>query len=239
MLLDAAFPPQCLKCGTIIADAGALCDQCWPRLRFIEAPYCARCGVPFGYSAGEGALCGACSARPGRIALTRSVLHYDEESRDLVLAYKHGDRLDLAPSFARWMARQGREALAGSPLLVPVPLHWWRLFRRRHNQAASLAHALAREAGLCVIPDLLERVRATASQGDMRSARARRRNVAGAFRLNARAAARVRGAPIVLIDDVLTTGATLEACARVLLHTGSKEIRALTLARVVRGQDVT
>ena len=163
--------------------------------------------------------------------MSRAALRYDSGSRGLVLAFKHADRTQNAPAFAAWMARAGADALARADLLVPVPLHWTRLVRRRFNQAALLARALSKRTGVPFAPDLLARVRMTRTQGDLTRAQ-RRRNVRGAFQV--RATAPLRGKTVVLIDDVMTTGATFEACARALRRAGAREVRALALARVVR-----
>jgi ComF family protein len=163
------------------------------------------------------------------------VLRYDDASRDLVLAFKHADRTDGAPAYGAWLARAGADLVADADAIAPVPLHWTRLFSRRYNQAALLALALGTHAGLPVVPDLLIRRRRTPSQGRM-SATGRARNVAGAFSLNARRLAFLEGRRILLIDDVLTTGATVESCARVLLRGGAAAVDVLTLARVVRPQ---
>jgi ComF family protein len=187
--------------------------------------------MPFAYDQGEGALCGACAREPHAFERARAAMVYDDESRRLVLAFKHGDRLHLAPALGGWMRRAGGELLRGADVLIPVPLHWTRLFARRYNQAAVLAHALAEAGGPRVGADWLLRRRRTPSQGK-RNAAARRRNVAGAFALNHRRD--VAGSRVVLVDDVFTTGATLDECARVLMRAGARSVDALTLARTVR-----
>jgi ComF family protein len=159
------------------------------------------------------------------------VLVYDDSSRRLVLGFKHADRLEPVPAFGRWLARAGAELIEAADLIAPVPLHRWRLFRRRYNQAGLLAQALGRVADCPVAPDLLVRRRSTPSQGGLGRA-GRRRNVAGAFALRPGREARVRGRRILLIDDVHTTGATLGECARVLRRAGAASVDALTLARV-------
>jgi ComF family protein len=161
-------------------------------------------------------------------------MRYDEASKGSILAFKHADRLDLVPSFARWLARAGRDLMADTDIIAAVPLHRSRLWSRRYNQAAELARHLARLSGKRFEPDLIERVRRTQSQGDMPSASARRRNVAGAFRLAQGTASQVKGRTILVIDDVLTTGATVDACARILKRSGAKAVYVLALARVVR-----
>jgi ComF family protein len=161
-------------------------------------------------------------------------MRYDDASKKPVLALKRADRLDLAPGFAQWLKRVGGGLLTDSDVIVPVPLHRWRLWARRYNQAAILARALARTAGKAYAPLVLARTRPTPSQGEMRSAKARRRNVLGAFRVNPARAASVRGKAVLLVDDVMTTGATVESCARALKRAGAARVSVLTLARVVR-----
>lgn len=232
--LNAVLPPLCLACRVEVEEAGALCGPCWNKIAFLAPPLCAACGFPFDYDPGGTALCGACARRLPDYGRARAVMRYDEASRALVLGFKHGDRTHGAPAYGRWMARAGAELLREADLVVPVPLHWLRLFRRRYNQAALLAQAVARTAGVPVAVDLLMRRRPTPSQGHL-SAAARRRNVRGAFAVRPGRDALVRGRRIVLIDDVLTTGATGEACARTLLRAGAASVDVLVLARVVRG----
>lgn len=161
-------------------------------------------------------------------------MRYDDKSRDLILALKRADRLDLVPAFAKWLAGTGREMLAQADVVVPVPLHRMRLWTRRFNQSAVLAQELSRGRDLAVDPFILERVRATPSQGEMPSAKARRRNVRGAFRIAPDRRDAVAGKAVLLIDDVFTTGATVGACARALKRAGAEKVMVLTLARVVR-----
>lgn len=200
-------------------------------MTFFAAPWCAVCGLPFVHPMGEGAVCGACAGRPPHWDRARAVMRYDRHSRGLVLSLKHGDRTHLARSLGRWMRRSGREVLDGADLLVPVPLHWTRLFARRCNQAALLAHAIRSAGGPPVAPDWLVRRRRTPSQGRL-GPLARERNVRGAFAL--RQGRSVAGKRLVLIDDVMTTGATADECARVLRRAGAGWIGVLTLARAVR-----
>jgi ComF family protein len=232
-LFDAVLPPRCLQCGALVGDHGALCAACWSGLRFLAPPCCAACGLPFEFDLGPEALCGGCSARRPRFEHARAALVYDDASRDLILRFKHADRLEGAATFAGWMARAGSGLIAEADMIAPVPLHWLRLVRRRYNQAAVLANALGRAQGKLVIPDLLVRRRATPTQGHL-GREARRRNVAGAFQVTPRHAQALEGARVLLIDDVLTTGATAEACARTLRQAGAQTVNLLTLARVVR-----
>ena len=231
--LAAVLPPRCLACGETVADPGTLCAPCWSRLAFLAGPVCAACGTPFEFESGPGALCGVCLAHRPAYRAARSALIYDEASRGLILALKHGDRTDSAPALAGWMAGAGREMLAAADIVAPVPLHRLRLLARRFNQAALLAHGIASRAGVACVPDLLIRRRRTPSQGGL-SAAGRARNVAGAFRVNPARAAALVDKRVVLIDDVLTTGATAESCANTLLRGGAASVDVLTLARVVR-----
>jgi ComF family protein len=234
--LDLLLPPRCLGCGALVDQTGALCPTCWSGLSFIAAPQCDRCGLPFAFAVAERARCAACLADPPPFARARAVLVYDDASRRLILGFKHADRTEAAPAFGRWLARAGAPLLADADLVAPVPLHRWRLFRRRYNQAALLAHAVGRVAQRPVVADLIVRRRATPTQGG-RGRRGRVRNVSGAFALAPRRAAQARGRRVLLIDDVHTTGATLAECARVLLRAGAAAVDVLTLARVTLADD--
>lgn len=232
-LLDAVLPPLCLGCNEIVAEPGALCAVCWPGFGFIAPPLCARCGTPFVEDLGPGAECGACLRRPPRFRRARAALVYDDKSRALVLPFKHGDRTDMARACGRWMASAGSELLAEAELVAPVPLHWRRLFTRRYNQAVLLARCVSSASKARLVPDLLRRARWTGSQAGLK-AQDRRRNVRRAFELHPRWAATVKGKTVLLVDDVLTTGATVEACAYALQRGGARHVDVLTLARVVR-----
>lgn len=232
-LIDAVLPPRCLKCGTLVGAPESLCPPCWSGLRFLSAPCCACCGYPFEEAAEAGALCAACIARHPLFARSRAALAYDDGCRDLIIAFKHADRLDLARPFARWMAQAGGDLLAGADLVAPVPLHWRRLLWRRYNQAAVLAQALGRLGAKPVRPDLLRRRRATQKQGHL-SRLGRRRNVQGAFELGRVKRQDVAGKRVLLVDDVITTGATVEGCCRVLLAAGAASVDVLALAQVIR-----
>ena len=248
-LLDAVLPPQCLGCAAIVDAPGRLCAACWGALAWIAAPFCARCGVPFAFDASAGAparavTCGACLAAPPHFDRARAVLVYDDAAKGLVLGFKHADRLHGAPAYGQWLARAAAELLDDADLIAPVPLHWRRLAWRRYNQAALLAQALARAAAAPhpatrrLVPDLLRRRRATPSQGHL-SRHERARNVARAFQVSRHYMDRVAGARVLLVDDVLTTGATVGACAQALRAAGAARVDVVTLARVVRPVDVS
>jgi ComF family protein len=232
-LLDAILPPLCLGCGEIVATPGALCGQCWPRFNFIAAPHCERCGVPFAENIAGLARCAACLARPPRFRRARAALVYDDRSRRVVLPLKHGDRTDIARACGAWMARAGAELVASADVVAPVPLHWRRLFTRRYNQAALLALRVAEGSEAVLAPDLLRRARWTGSQAGLKAAE-RRRNVRQAFEVQPRWQAKLAGLTVLLVDDVLTTGATVDACVRALQKAGAAHVDVLTLARVVR-----
>lgn len=241
-LLALVFPALCPVCGAPVDAAGALCAACWKDADFIDGPVCACCGLPFDVDPGPQTLCGACLARPPAFDGACAVLRYTAASRGPILALKYADRLDLAPQFAGWILRAAAGWLTtvspDSCRIVAVPLHRWRLWHRRYNQAAEIARHFAQLSGLPFAPLCLVRCRATPSQGDMPSARARRRNVRGVFAVPAAAKADLAGKTVFLIDDVLTTGATVDACARVLKRAGAEKVLVLAVARVVRGPSV-
>lgn len=230
---DLIWPPLSPLSGRPVSAPGELDAEDWAEVTFIDAPLCASCGAPFPFPVGEGLICGACAAKSPAFRLARAALVYDERSRALPLGLKHAGRTDALAAFGRWMARAGAEALEGADALVPIPLHSRRLRQRRFNQALLLARAVGRASGVPIDAHILRRTRATPTQGGL-SARGRHRNVAGAFAVRATARARVKDRRFVLIDDVHTTGATLEACARVLRRAGAEDVTALTLARVVK-----
>ncbi|MCA8900873.1 MAG: ComF family protein [Hyphomonas sp.] len=235
---DFIWPPRSLVSRERGAGKGPLTPDEFTRIRFLDSAVCDRCGTPHGVDAGEGAVCAACIARPPRWDRARAAFVYDPSSRRLVLDLKRSGRRDGLATFGAWMARAGAPLLAEADMIVPVPLHYFRLASRGFNQSGWLAQAVAREAGLPVILDALRRTRRTPTQGGL-SARARRRNVAGAFTVRRPAAARISGRRVLLVDDVLTTGATLAACTRALKQAGARQVDVLVLARVVREVDVT
>ena len=228
--LDLALPPLCAACRGPVEGRG-LCPACWSKLSFITRPYCERLGIPFVYDPGPGILSMEAIADPPAYHRARAAVRFDEISRALVHALKYADRLDLAPMMGRWIAHAGRELLAEADALVPVPLHWQRLWARRFNQSAMLAGAISRETGLPVAAGALKRVKPTTQQfGLSRTERAA--NVQGAFRVPPDGKAAVTGRRLVLIDDVLTTGATVNGCARTLLRAGAAKVDVLVFARV-------
>src|SRR5262245_28682594 len=220
LALDTALPPLCPSCREQVADPRALCANCWGQLSFIARPYCERLGTPFAYDPGPGVLSAQAIADPPAYGRARAAVRYDDIARTLVHAFTYGDGIDLRPGMGRWMARPGKELLADADALIPVPLHWRRLWARRFNQAAALAQAISREAGVPVADDVLGRVRATRQQVGLTQAE-RDTNVQGAFGVTPAGKAFLRGKRVVLVDDVLTSGATVDNCARVLLRSGA------------------
>lgn len=230
-ILDVALPTLCAACREPVAGDG-LCAACWGQLSFIEPPYCPRLGIPFVYDPGPDILSMQAIADPPAFHRARAAVRYDDIAKTLVHALKYQDRTDLAPTMGRWMARAGGELLADAELLIPVPLHWRRAWSRRYNQSGALAKIIATHGHAKVAGDLLRRVRPTQQQiGLSKSERAA--NVQGAFAVVPDKTADVHGRHIVLIDDVLTSGATADACARALLRAKARQVDVLVFARVV------
>ena len=235
-LLDLILPP--LDVSGAPALTGGLPADRWSRIAFLEDPVCDGCGAPWEYDPGPGVRCPACTARPRAFDRARAACLYDEHSRDLILKLKHADRTDLAPVLARWLMRAARPLLDTAEVIAPVPVHRWRLLSRRYNQMAEVARPLGALAGVPVVPDALERVRRTERQGG-KSAAGRRRNVAGAFAVPPGRRDRVAGRRVLLVDDVLTTGATAHACARALKAAGAAAVDLAVIAKVRAGADTT
>lgn len=232
--VNLILPLVCPICGDPVGGDGGLCGGCWGALQFISAPYCPGCGVPFAHAMGEGMRCATCLAAPPAVSPVRSALVYGEGARRLLLPFKHSDRLDLAPILARLTYAAARDAIDEADVLVPVPSHWTRLLWRRANQAAELARALSRLSNISYDPSLLTRVRATPFQGSHGGFAGRAKNVKGALRISGNAEPRIRGRSFVIVDDVWTSGATVNACGRALLAAGARKVAAVTVARVVR-----
>lgn len=236
---DTILPPRCPVTGEIVERPGLVSPRAWGALRFVSSPQCSCCGIPFEVVADDGQespgdlLCGSCIAEPKPYARARSSLVYDDHSRPLILAFKHGDQTHLTVTFSTWLQQAAESLLPGIDAIVPVPLHWVRLIRRRYNQAALLGHALAAETGIPCWPDVLLRTRNTPTQGHL-SAAERQENVSRAFSVRPERRDRLKDKTILLVDDVYTTGATLSECTRALLAAGVQRVEVVTLARVVR-----
>lgn len=236
-LADLIWPQRSLITGREVAGPGVLEPALWAKLQFISAPVCGCCGTPFEIAVDDGQLCGACIAHPPAYNRARAALVYGDVSRDLVLALKYQGRRDGLALLASWMSNAGADLLKDATLIVPVPLHYFRLVRRGFNQSLWLAAALSRASGVKLSVDALKRIRSTPIQGGL-SADARRRNVQGAFKVRPSQEDMVKDQKILLVDDVLTTGATAEACSRALKRSGASCVDVLTLARVAAPRSV-
>ena len=230
-MLGALTPAHCLICKAAVQEEPCLCVECWQKMRFLEEPACNVLGTGFAYDQGEGALSAAALANPPAWDRSRAAVLFDDHSKEIVHAFKYGDRAEAGLFMARMMARAGRKLVAETDMLVPVPLHWTRLWKRRFNQAGYLAKAIAALAGKPYEPLLLKRLRATPQQVGL-DAEARRKNMRKAFGLSAKAAQKIKGRAVLLVDDVRTTGATVSACVEVLKRGGAARVDVLSFALV-------
>lgn len=231
-IADLLLPPVCIACRRRIGSHGLLCGDCFAKIDFIAPPICTRLGVPLPYDAGEPALSAAAIVAPPVYDRARAAARYSDTMRELIQSFKYRNRQEGLLLFARWLGRAGAELLAGVELIVPVPLYTSRLWWRRFNQSAMLARGLGRLTGIPVDCFVLKRVRRTSSQVGL-SADQRRRNVAGAFKVDAKVGHCLKGKSIVLVDEVITTGATTDACARALRRAKAARVDVLALARAV------
>ncbi len=231
-MVDMLFPPRCLACSELTEAHGNVCADCWQTLNFISAPFCHHCGDPFPYNLKDATTCMACLQTPPPFAGARAVLHYSPASRRLIAGFKYYDRTQATPMFARWMLQAGQHLLSQADVIMPVPLHRRRLIKRRYNQSALLTAELARQSGKPVLLDGLQRTRHTPQQAGL-TREQRQENVKSAFTVNPKHAIAIQGKRVLLIDDVMTTGATLHACTHALLDAGAKDVYLLTLARRV------
>ncbi|WP_254070224.1 ComF family protein [Acidisphaera sp. L21] len=232
--LDAVLPPQCLTCDMAVQAPGQMCSACFRATEFVTEPCCQQCGTPFS-SAQQGGVakrCDPCTQDSPPWRQGRAALRYDNQARRIILPLKHGDRVEMARALATHMARAGATLLREADVIVPVPLHRWRLLTRRYNQSALLCHELGRIAGRPVVADALVRTRATASLAG-KTKRQRAQTVSGAFAVRPTRQARLAGQRVVLVDDVLTTGATATSCTVALLAGGAARVDLLVGARAI------
>src|SRR6266702_2006374 len=223
--LAIALPTLCVSCREPV-DGEGVCAACWAKLSFIAPPYCPRLGIPFVYDPGPDMLSMEAIASPPAYQRARAAVRYDAVARTLVHALKYQDRTDLAPAMGRWMARAGHELLGEADILVPVPLHWRRGWSRRYNQSGALARTIERQSGVRLKGDVLRRIRATEQQVGL-SRPQRASNVQGAVKVAPDRTADIEGRRVVLVDDVLTSGATTDACARALLRARAAHVDVL------------
>ena len=233
LALDFALPPRCPACGTVTADPHRFCLACWSSLAFLGEPCCGCCGLPFGYDgAGAGeALCGRCLSDPPRFDRLRAAVGYGEVARRVALKLKYSGRPGVAETLASLMVRH--LPFETDAVLVPVPLHRWRIWKRGYNQSALIASALSRRSGIPHAPNLLQRIKATPPLRGL-GRRERAETVRGAFRVPPEAQAELRGRTVLLVDDVYTSGATAGACAKALKRGGAARVDVLCWARVLR-----
>ncbi|MGH1455629.1 MAG: ComF family protein [Alphaproteobacteria bacterium] len=233
--IDVILPPRCPVNGDMVDVHGMISGEVWQNLEFVSAPFCGCCGIPFDFDtdAHEG-QCMACITKPPSYNSARSALRYNDTSRNIILGFKHGDKTHSVHSFTPWLKRAGSDMLAQADFLIPVPLHRARLLSRRYNQAGVIADALSKDTGVRHLPLSLKRVRATPSQGHLKTDE-RIQNVRKAFAVRKQYESDLIGKNIVLIDDVYTTGATVNECTKVLKKAGVSRVDILTLARVVKG----
>lgn len=228
------YPPRCLGCGDLVVSDFGLCGTCWRDTPFIGGLVCEACGTPLpGEGDGHRIECDDCMQTPRPWHSGRAALIYKDRARQMVLALKHGDRADIARPAALWMARAVQDLVQKNMLVVPVPLHWMRLIKRRYNQSALLAEAMAQELGLSHCPDLLLRIRRTSVLDGMAPAE-RFKAIEGAMQVQTKRRHRIAARPVLLVDDVMTSGATLAACAKAIMAAGSREVYVVTLARVAK-----
>ena len=238
-LLNILIPPQCVNCGDSVDSDYALCAVCWKEITFITEPFCETCGQPLEYATsdkGNNTQCMVCQQYPPPYDRGRSLVIYNDAAKKLILRFKHGDATYLAPSFAAWMKTCENDFFREADYLIPVPLHWTRLLQRRYNQSALLAMAFLKviENKPVYGPYLLRRKRRTVSQGH-KTVQQRHENVSQAFIVPTRYQDRLKDKGVILIDDVMTTGATLQECARTLKQAGCKKVFILTVARALKG----
>ena len=230
-ILDFLMPPRCTICNKKVNSTGALCGTCWTNLHHINDPQCNSCGLPFAFDIDKNALCGHCIKNPPPYVWARSALRYDDHSQGLILSLKHSKKLENAAVMARMMQQAGQGFFKDIDLIVPVPLHRKRLFKRRFNQSAYLAHYIAKQTNIALNTNDLERIKPTPPQVGL-TYKAREKNVRGAFKVKVKESFKNKN--IVLIDDVFTTGATVKACSQCLLKAGASSVGVLTFARTLK-----
>ena len=228
-IVDFVLPPRCPACGIVTSDPHSFCVDCWRSLSFLGDPCCVRCGLPFEYAAGEESECGRCLADPPHFDRLRAAVAYGEVARQVALKLKYSGRPGVAETLARFMARHLAPA-DPKVVLIPVPLHRWRIWKRGYNQSALIASSLAKSGGLALDLDLLRRVKATPVLRGL-GRRERALAVRGAFAIRDKAS--LAGKSFILVDDVFTSGATANACARTLKRAGAKRVEIICWARVI------
>ncbi len=233
--VDFLLPPRCLLCYERSLDPTSVCANCWKDLNFISDPLCMTCGIPFDYQMGESFSCVTCLDFPPRFRKMRSAVIYNDASRQLIMNFKHGDMLQLVPLLSKWMFLAGQNIIHPNHLIIPVPLHKKRLLKRQYNQAALLANHIAKSAGIPKENEALVRIRYTESQGK-KNHKERVKNIQSSIEVHPDFRTQLAGKHILLIDDVYTTGATIDECCKALHMAGVESIDVLAFARAVKGR---
>lgn len=231
--LQSVFPPRCIACGEDVGSEFGLCGPCWREMNLITGAVCACCGAPLPGEAEATARCDDCLRAPRPWSRGRAAMLYSGTGRRLILSFKHHDRHDLLRPLSAWLGRAAAPLIEPDMVLAPVPLHRLRLIKRRFNQSAMLAQAIARQAGIACVPDLFIRTRHTPSQEGLNRAE-RAQNLAGAIAVAPRRAQRILGRHVLIVDDVLTSGATMGAAAEAALAAGAAQVSVVALARVAK-----
>lgn len=231
-IVDTILPVRCIACSQVVWDQAGVCAACWSTLTFVEMPFCQVCGHPFEHHIEDVGICAGCLSTPPPYTLARACFIYNEASRSMILRFKHSDETFLAHYFAMWLNRLIRTNGLQADMVIPVPLHWKRLFTRKYNQAALIASCVANNLKIPFDPFILTRPSSTQSQGHL-SRNQRKLNVKGAFNVPEHLRHKLLNKRVILIDDVLTTGATINECSKILKKAGVWEIYVLTVGRVV------
>lgn len=232
-ILDIILPPHCLLCKNTVEENGSLCSSCWSDMDFISKTSCSICSTPFEFDVGEDSLCASCIKERPIYDRSKTVFIYNDKSRKLITGFKYEDKIHAAKSFAKWLFTTGKDLVEESDLIIPVPLHRIRLFTRRYNQSSLIAAELAKQVYLPVAHDVLIRKKNNKPQASL-PRNQRLKNVIGAFAVKEKCKNLIEGKNILLIDDVMTTSATVSECAKVLKKNGAAKVNILTLAKTVR-----
>jgi ComF family protein len=233
--LNILIPHTCLGCRKVMPEESSLCPECWKKMDFLSTPFCPQCAQPFEVAAEQNLLCGKCLESLPAFSQTRALWVYNDASKSVILRFKHADATYAAPTFAKWLRRAGHDILHEADYLIPVPLHWTRLFKRKYNQAALLANCLSKETKIPCLPHSLKRIKATPPQGSF-SFKERQKNTERAFFISSKEALPLQNKCVILIDDVMTSGSTVSACAATLLKSGVQKVYVLVLARALLQQ---
>ena len=230
-ILDIILPPRCLICGTVVYKENGLCSECFNKISFLSDQSCPVCGRPYTFPIenSKQMICAKCLTKPPKLEGLKAVFSYDNFSKNLILPFKHADRTDVVPYLSKLMYQRGKDILSDCDYIIPVPLHWQRLMKRKYNQAALLAVQLEKLSDKKCLLTTLKRIKKTENQGH-KTKEERLENIKDAFFISR--PERIKGKSIVLVDDVYTTGATLNECAKVLIKAGAKSVKALVIARV-------